>query len=91
MEVVEWNKRWSPPSPGEFSVSMKENPDRKKYIYIYLTSFLLVVHCTVYKSTVKSNCILLSCLCTRVGVNLHYIVAWMSNIILLETGAISEV
>ena len=33
VEVVEWNKRWSPPfpcCPCESLVSVKENPDRKK-------------------------------------------------------------
>ena len=58
----------------EFSVPVKQNPDRKN-IYIYFTSFLLAVDCTFHKSTFKSNCMLLLCLRTRVGVNLQSIIA----------------
>ena len=34
VEVVEWKKRRSPPYPCESSVSVKENPDRKKKVKI---------------------------------------------------------
>ena len=37
VEVVEWNKRWSPSLPllsCESSVSVKENPDRKKKCFL---------------------------------------------------------
>ena len=45
VEVVEWNKRWSPLLSCESSVSVKENPDRKKEsplhaIYIFKQYFL---------------------------------------------------
>ena len=52
VEVVEWNKWWSPflPLPScESSVSVKENPDRKKKDFVKFAS--MTINGTYYRSS----------------------------------------